>query len=526
MRIPTRISMTRRWKSVARAPWRCGASCPNPYFQKSAGWTRMRLPKCAKKRGPTCARRMNFMTRCRILWLFQRRMRWRCRLFRAGRLQAGPITLASSSRDAGRHARAGAPGGSVLRGQFTEAAPDKTEWCDRRLLARIHRLTVGTLRKQIQPASAAQFMRWLLRWQHVAPGMQLLGDRGTLEVLQQLQGFEAPANAWEDRILARRIANYDAKALDQLCLTGAVGWGRLSPHPSMADATDQIRRRVVPSSVAPITFFIREDADWMIPRNAGTADNDASGLSEGARSVLVYLRQRGASFFTDIVRGARIIKAEAESALWELVTAGTITADGFGNNRAMGDPQRRAAKGKMHSARPGNSVGRRSILHVGEVPERERTLEAMCWTLLRRYGVVFREVLARESMVPRWRELLITYRRLEDRGEIRGGRLVSGVVGEQFAPPISVDSLRGSSKYPPAGEVVTISAADPLNLVGILVPGERVPPASLKNISLQDGVPVDAGHHTGLDTTGIFKDSVNAARSWGMGGMSAAEPRR
>ena len=416
--------------------------------------------------------------------------------------------------------------GSVLRGQFTEASPDKTEWCDRRLLARIHRLTVGTLRKQIQPASAAQFMRWLLRWQHVAPGTQLLGDRGTLEVLQQLQGFEAPANAWEDRILARRIANYDAKALDQLCLTGAVGWGRLSPHPSMADATDQIRRRVVPSSVAPITFFIREDADWMIPRNAGTADNDASGLSEGARSVLVYLRQRGASFFTDIVRGARIIKAEAESALWELVTAGIITADGFDNIRAMVDPQRRAGKGKMHSARPRHSVGRWSILHVGEVPERERTLEAMCWTLLRRYGVVFREVLARESMVPRWRELLITYRRLEDRGEIRGGRFVSGFVGEQFALPIAVDSLRASSKYPPAGEVVTISAADPLNLVGILVPGERVPPNSLKNISLQDGVPVDAGHHKGLDTTDIFKDSVNAARSWGMGGMSAAEPRR
>src|ERR1700676_2499960 len=148
--------------------------------------------------------------------------------------------------------------GSILRGQFTESSRDETEWCDRRLLARIHRLTVGTLRKQIQPVTAAQFMRWLLRWQHVAPGTQLLGERGTLEVLQQLQGFESPANAWEGRILAKRITNYDAKALDQLCLTGAVGWGRLFPRPSMPDGTDQIRRRVVPSSVAPITFFLRQ----------------------------------------------------------------------------------------------------------------------------------------------------------------------------------------------------------------------------------------------------------------------------
>jgi len=378
--------------------------------------------------------------------------------------------------------------GAVLRGQFTQASRDEIEWCDRRLLARIHRLTVGTLRKQIQPVTAAQFMRWLLRWQHVAPGTQLLGERGTLEALQQLQGFEAPANAWEDRILAKRIANYDAKILDQLCLTGAVGWGRLSPHPSLADSTDQIRRRVVPSSVAPITFFVREEVDWMIARHTNEAEPDS--LSESARTVLLYLRQRGASFFSDIVRGTKIIKAEAESALWELVTAGMITADGFDNIRAMVDPQRRAGRGKGRSARPRHSVGRWSILHGGEALERERTLEAICWTLLRRYGVVFREILARESMVPRWRELLITYRRLEDRGEIRGGRFVSGFLGEQFALPIAIESLRAASKVAPTGEAITISAADPLNLVGIVVPGERISPTSLKNISLRDGVAV------------------------------------
>jgi len=382
-------------------------------------------------------------------------------------------------------------GGSVLRGQFTQASRNEIEWCDRRLLARIHRLTVGTLRKQIQPVTAAQFMRWLLRWQHVAPGSQLLGDRGALEALRQLQGFEAPANAWEHRILAKRIAGYDGKMLDQLCLTGAVGWGRLSPHPSLTDGTDQIRRRVVPSSVAPITFFIREEADWMISGQDGRAENGASSLSVAARSVLHYLRQRGASFFADIVRGTKIIKAEAESALWELVTAGMITADGFDNIRAMVDPQRRAGKGKGRSARPRHSVGRWSILHGGEPLEREKTVEAICWTLLRRYGVVFREVLARESMVPRWRELLITLRRLEDRGEIRGGRFINGFLGEQFALPIAIESLRAAVKLPPAGEVVTIAAADPLNLVGIIVPGERISPMSVKNISLRDGVPVE-----------------------------------
>jgi ATP-dependent Lhr-like helicase len=176
--------------------------------------------------------------------------------------------LALSTGDVDRTLLCLEASGSILRGQFTMASRDQIEWCDRRLLARIHRLTVGTLRKQIQPVNAAQFMHWLLHWQHVAPGTQLLGERGTLEALQQLQGFEAPANAWEDRILAKRIANYDGKTLDQLCLTGAVGWGRLSAHPSIGDGTGsnvsaRAPRRVVPSSVAPITFFIREDSDWM-----------------------------------------------------------------------------------------------------------------------------------------------------------------------------------------------------------------------------------------------------------------------
>ena len=200
-------------------------------------------------------------------------------------------------------------GGAILRGKFTDPHIQETEWCDRRLLARIHRLTVATLRKQIEPVTAAQFMRWLLRWQHVAPSSQVQGERATLEVLRQLEGFEIPANAWERQVLARRVADYDPKWLDQLCLTGAVGWGRLSPHPATLEASngDQpSRRRVIPTSVAPITFFIREEADWMAPH---ASLKDAQGLSPVANQVFELLRQRGASFFADIVRATGKLKA-------------------------------------------------------------------------------------------------------------------------------------------------------------------------------------------------------------------------
>ncbi len=255
---------------------------------------------------------------------------------------------------------------------------------------------------------------------------------------------------------------------------------------------------MVPTSVAPLTFFIREDADWMISRHAsdGAPDavgesGDSVGLSHTAREVLAHLRQRGASFFTDIVRATGKIKAELETALWELVTAGMITADGFDNIRALIDPKRRAGHGKGHNARPRHSAGRWSVLHTSEALDRTRVMESICWTLLKRYGVVFREMVARETMTPRWRELLIALRRLEDQGEIRGGRFVSGFLGEQFALPVAVESLRASARQPALGEVVTISAADPLNLVGILMPGDRVSTSSGKTITLVDGIAAD-----------------------------------
>jgi ATP-dependent Lhr-like helicase len=400
--------------------------------------------------------------------------------------------------------------GTVLRGNFSGAASravapaprePEIEWCERRLLARVHRLTVATLRKQIEPVTAAQFVQWLLRWQHLAPGTQVTGERGTLEVLRQLQGFEIPANAWERQVLARRIVDYDPKWLDQLCLTGAVGWGRLSPHPATLDSNvsqgtgvqpgaSSRQRRVIPTSVAPITFFIREDADWMTPRHPAAELGASSGLSHGAQGVLDFLRQRGASFFADIVRGTDKLKAEIETALWELVAAGLVTADGFDNLRSLIDPKRRAGQGSGRTTRPRHNAGRWALLHTDEIVERPRAVEAACWMLLRRYGIVVRDVLAREANLPPWRELLAGFRRLEDRGEIRGGRFVDGFLGEQFALPVAVESVRAMRKLDSATGAITLSAADPLNLIGILVPGERVPAISGNSVTYRDGAAI------------------------------------
>jgi ATP-dependent Lhr-like helicase len=203
------------------------------------------------------------------------------------------------------------------------------------------------------------------------------------------------------------------------------------------------------------------------------------------------MKQNGASFFADIVRGTRKLKAEVETALWELVAVGYITADGFDNLRALIDPKRRAGQGSGKSTRPRDSVGRWSLLSGGEAGEHASEMEAICWMLLRRYGVVFRELLTRESILPRWREVLIALRRLEDRGEIRGGRFVGGFVGEQFALPVAIESLRASRTEPGSGEVVTVTAADPLNLAGIVVPGEKVAANSRQLVSFRDGVVVE-----------------------------------
>ena len=235
--------------------------------------------------------------------------------------------------------------------------------------------------------------------------------------------------------------------------------------------------------------FSQRQGDPSTSLRAGVG-HPGAGLSHGAQLVLEFLKQRGASFFADIVRGTGKLKAEIETALWELVAAGLVTADGFDNLRSLIDPKRRAGQGSGRSLRPRHSAGRWALLHADAAVERARSVEAASWMLLRRYGIVIRDLLAREANLPSWRELLMAFRRLEDRGEIRGGRFVDGFLGEQFALPVAVESARSMRNLPLSGETITLSAADPLNLVGILVPGERVPAISGRTVSYRDGVAV------------------------------------
>lgn len=423
-------------------------------------------------------------------------------LIRGWMLQVGPITSRELSEllniniaDVDQALLKLETTGLILRGHFRHTFSNDIEWCERRLLARIHRLTLGKLRKEIEPISAAQFVRWLLTWQHVTPGTQLKGEQGLLEIIRQLQGFEISANAWERQILAKRMHNYDPQILDRLCFTGAIGWGRLSPHPATITeleatlSTTNISshtKRILPTSITPITFFVREEFNGIFRSHHLTNEEDLTVLSHAAKSIYAYLKQKGASFFNDIEQGVTYLKSEIEMGLWELVAAGIITADGFDNLRALIDPQRRLGR-KGRRNKPRFSMGRWSLLPNIEIHDSTQQIEAVCWILLKRYGVVFREILVREKNIPRWRELLTTLRRLEDRGEIRGGRFISGFFGEQFALPYAIDSLRAIRKKELTGEIVSISAADPLNLVGIILPGGRISAISCKRVVLRDG---------------------------------------
>ncbi|MCE9537580.1 MAG: DEAD/DEAH box helicase, partial [Nitrospirae bacterium] len=259
--------------------------------------------------------------------------------------------------------------GQVLRGQFTphvsRLTPHEIEWCHRRLLARIHRLTIGRLRKEIEPVTAAEFKSVLMRWQHVAPGARLHGEAGLAEVIAQLAGFEAAASAWEPQLLRTRLAKYEPEYLDRLCLSGAVSWGRLSPHPRLAQGSDLDRRRIVPTSVVPIGVFPREESEWLMEAfhaDAASAGPDPFGqLSSVAQDLRRSLSERGASFFADLIRMTNHLPTEVEEGLWELVATGLVTADGFDNLRALMDPRRRRAEGRGRSRRPRHSAGRWSL---------------------------------------------------------------------------------------------------------------------------------------------------------------------
>lgn len=388
--------------------------------------------------------------------------------------------------------------GQVLRGRFTpesKAAGSEIEWCNRRLLARIHRLTLGRLRKEIEPVTSADFMRFLFAWQHVTPGTQLHGVDGTLQIIKQLQGYEISAAAWESEVLRTRIAKYTPDLLDRLCLSGEVMWGRLSPHPSLLieDANGR-GRRVRPTRVAPVAIFLREDASWLLE-----SPPHADGLSQPARDVADALRTRGASFLPELVKATGQLTSQVEDALWELAAAGLVTADGFENLRALVDPKRRRGEGSARFKMPRHAAGRWALLQLpsassvssasstvssnGHSGSQDERADAFARLLLNRWGVVFRDLLARESLAPAWRDLLIALRRMEARGEIRGGRFVSGFLGEQFGRPEAVDLLRALRRKP-SDTALRIASADPLNLAGIIIPGPRISPLAAQVVEL------------------------------------------
>jgi len=415
--------------------------------------------------------------------------------------------------------------GFVLRGRFHPHASG-LEWCDRRLLARIHRLTIHRLRAEIQPVSIADFLRFLLAWQRVGAEHRAEGPEGVEAVLQLLDGYELPAAAWEPEALALRVKEYVPQWLDRLCFTGRIGWGRLTPP------QNQKARAFTPLRSSPVSLSARENLPHWLELSVTPS---VAELSPDTDLVLRTLTQAGALFFNEIVRQTGLLPSRVEQALGELAAQGCVTADSFEGLRALLIPsKKRLPFADLERKRRHKTVtsiefaGRWSLLRTnagqasrpppvglqsakgnsfaetgkpagaGETPAllsgppHDEAVEAYARVLLRRYGVVFRRLLERESLNLSWFELGRVYRRLEARGEIRGGHFVGGVSGEQFALPEAIGLLRSLRKTKPAGELVAISAADPLNLAGILTPGPRVTAIAANRILLRDGLPIAA----------------------------------
>ena len=444
--------------------------------------------------------------------------------------------------------------GYVMRGRFTGEAlapGGAEEWCERHLLARIHRYTIGKLRREIEPVEPRDFMRFLFDWQRVSKDARVSGPEALAGVLTQLEGFEAPAAAWETELLPARISDYSISWLDDLCTAGRVTWARLRSAP--ADATGN--GRVAPVRATPIVLLPRRQlATWS--QAAASRNEDEPPLSSRAERVAEYLREHGASFFDELVGGAHLLRTELEDALAELVARGRVHCDSFAGLRALLVPQskrpsafggrrgRRTALFGIEDAGRWTLTRRAAVLHpplagegLGEArgttasqpspasggrrqaPASARTravpaqasgggsralsppgvktdpdtVEHIARTLLRRYGVVAWRLLEREAgWLPPWRELLRVYHRLEARGEIRGGRFIAGLSGEQFALPEAIAAMRQVRKRPHDGALIAVSALDPLNLVGTLLPGSKVPRQLGARIAWRDGLPLGA----------------------------------
>ena len=431
---------------------------------------------------------------------------------------SGPITAQQLSARCGLSASDSGYGlaqleayGEIMRGQFTPTpSPDQVEeFCDRRLLARIHRYTIARLRAEIEPVSVQHFLRFLLRWQHLTPDTRLAGKAGVRAVIEQLQGFEAPAAAWERDLIAARVADYREAWLDELCLAGDVAWARLTPRSA----------RRAPTKTTPIALALRRDFRVLlaavrrpppIPPARGraapepTPDTAEQLHAEGgaASQILRLLDERGALFFDEIVDATRRLATDVEGGLRELVACGLVHADGFQGLRQLIRPKRRTRRPRYGGG--GVFIGEGPAGRWAALPptipppddplDADALAERIAVILLRRYGVVSRELAmreGRESLTLQWRDVLRALRRLEARGEIRGGRFIQGLIGEQFALPEAIDQLRTVRRSAADGERITIAASDPCNLVGILLPGQKVPARLGAKLVLEDGVPLE-----------------------------------
>jgi ATP-dependent helicase Lhr and Lhr-like helicase len=393
--------------------------------------------------------------------------------------------------------------GVVLRGRFTPSdespsAEAPIEWCHRRLLSRIHRLTIDGLRKQIQPVDVRTFWRFLARHQGLVPEAKKSGANGLFDVIAMLQGVDAPAVAWERDLLPGRVSAYQPQWLDELCLAGEIGWGRLFPP---AVNGDHGRPMAAITRIAPVSLYLRSDLDWLSATRS--REQPLEHLTSPARHVVELLTSQGAMFAADLARQTQMLPAQLDEALGELVTRGLVTADGFGGLRQLVGENRRNSRldarrrraGLLRKRNTAGGAGRWSLWRPGTTnndADRDGFVEQWAWQLLRRWGVVFRDLLAKEVGAPAWYELSQVYRRLEARGEIRGGRFVAGVGGEQFGTADAVQQLRALRDAEPKDELVIISAADPTNLTGIVSDQTRIPSMASNRVAYFNGAPVAA----------------------------------
>ena len=416
--------------------------------------------------------------------------------------------------------------GFVLRGKFHPSATEQ-EWCDRRLLARIHRLTIDRLRAEIQPVSPQDFYRFLFAWQRADREHRVEGPEGLQSVLEQLDGCELPLAAWESAILAARVADYDPEWLDRLCLSGRIGWGRLSP-PQNPNA-----RTTAPLRSSPIALYQRENLRHWLALTKGNLETD---LSIASRTLFDTFAQGGALFFSELVHRSGLLPSQVEEALSQLAAFGSVTSDSFDGLRALLVPSHKRPTFGRNTGKRGRKTNLASIEFAGrwsllrtdfasqssgngtESSAREAAVEQFARVLLHRYGVVFRRLLERESFPVTWYELGRIYRRWEARGELRGGYFVGGIGGEQFALPEAIGLLRSIRKARQNGELITLSGADPLNLQGILTPGPRIAALTANRILFFDGLPIAA-----LEAGDIRKFATTSPSSGGLADTAVSD---